>query len=555
METAQLPSSLFKRCIVNSFSKSISGVFNLNKTIQKSFFYNTLPLLLAIALFAASLLFSSKTTYRNAQHERQTQVLAISRNIYFDGLSTAWQPITDSVWNVSKLSSIAEASGPTIIRLEFPFHGVFGNLLATFTGWHNWIPILVSAVASILLFISSWLFYRQFLGYRESCISLFILSTSPMVLHFGQVPMPDILSLLGFSLSLYFSSLASYRRTISIPAIGIRNQWLYLVASSLSFGFALLAKASIILFLLPVLFIVAGSFQNRMKVIISLITFLAIAFIPLMLWQLLSVFDPQNSYSLIDMFTIDRNTQAGGLLRTITSAGFVMRTFAYLSFFGVGVIGVILSIAAAISSFSGRSNRVYLVFIASILLSYLAIPNLMQREPQYTLPVIFGLAFLSGEGFACLKFKLQGLKSQGFFYFIAIILLTVQLTVSSLAFKDLKADRVPSAEELARIGKLLGKDEKIIIISASYGPTPTFFLDRMSTILIHKPGMKSYDISEYSKAGFGYILFWDYSLRDGFSQKRRIVSSKAAHPDLYKKVSSKNKLIYSSDHAWLFKIS
>jgi hypothetical protein len=496
---------------------------------------------------------SIDSLYVSAQHERQSQTSGIALNIVKKGIASFWQPQVDFPMGRKSLENLNnEIPDITIVRYEVPFHGILNWPISLLVGWKSWTPSLISFGASLITIFLSWGFFSKFFESRSSFFGILILSTSPLFLHFGQVPMPDILSLMFLTCSLFFAAPSNLKGQDNYNPSSYPNRKVKsLLLSASFFALGILAKQSLAPFLLsPALLL--SSKEKTGRRIVTIFIYSIVAILPLLIWAGLSVFDnPLYSTNFIEMA---KDPSHKGFPQDLFTINFYLRSFAYISIFGVGFLGILLALYSLLALLKNRKYDFLLGAILGCLYLYINTPRLMWREPQYSLVVVFWLSFLASAGFQLLLNKLGsfGGFSRKILKYSLLLLFVVQLFTVTAGTLDLKASRIPNASELVEAGKLLPPEAKVIQISPSYGATPTFLLNR-KTILLENSSISALD--HYTKSGYKYILFWNYTLRSGFSGNRKTIIASEKYPELFDFCKNNFKSMFIDNGVHLFEIN
>ena len=497
-------------------------------------------------------IFSIDSLYVSAQHERQSQTSGIALNIVKKGIISFWQPEVDFPMNRRYTENFnTQIIDTTIIRYEVPFHGILNWPISILVGWKSWTPSLISFISSVVTIFLCWSFFSRFFEPKIAFFGVLILSTSPLFLHFGQVPMPDILSLMFLVASVLFATPYTFNHQSNADSSS-RSSWKIksLLLSASFFAMGILAKQSIAPFLLSPAMLLSSQERGRRR-ILTVILYSVIAILPLLIWASLSVFDnPLYSTNFIEMA---KDPNHKGFPQDLFTLNFYLRSFIYISIFGVGFLGVVLALYSLPSLFRNKKYDFFLGAVLGCLYLYISTPRLMWREPQYSLIVVFWLSFLASAGLQVLSRKSEYFSgfSKKIFRYSLLLLFIIQLFTVTAGTLDLKASRIPNAPELVEAGKLLPPEAKVIQVSPSYGATPTFLLNR-KTILLEDSSISALD--KYIKSGYRYILFWDYTLRSGFSGGRKVIVASEKYPKLFDFCKDKFKSIFIGNGVYLFEI-
>lgn len=486
-----------------------------------------IPFLFYFVFFLIGLI-NINSPFVNAQHERQNQTVSIAQNVAKFGLTGIFFPRADFSNPVSPESKY------TVIHWEFPFLGVFYLPFAFIGIQEFWIfriiMILISIIAGHCAF-KTFLFLTDNKAFSEILLSLFLFS--PFVLHFGQVPMPDMITTCFLVISFY-SALKFQQK---------QNNF-YLFQASLFFGLSLIAKASIIPFGLPIL----GMFWSKNKLMSKniQISFLwgLLPSLFLISWALLSLESPEGSWNLLQA----RKDQLDIVL-DLLSFNYYFRIICYISLFGIGFVGLFFTfkgIKAILES--NKSAALLFNILISMVFTYIVLHTKMWREPQYSVPILFWLLILAS--FSITSFEIIWRKNRK--YIITGML--VQLIISGYLTIDLKADRMPHIEQLEKVSKEIPVDARVLQLSRSYGGTICLYLKQHNLAKIEDAADPGQFLSEYKKYGYQYLLFFDYSLRkDLFSSKREWVYATETHKNVYDYARKNLILVKSDSNLKLFK--
>ena len=173
--------------------------------------------------------FQMRGPFLTAHNERQNQTFDIAQHVFHEGWSAILTP------KASFSLPGYEARPFTVIRQEFPFYGLLGWPLVKCLRNEEFVVRLISIVFALLSIELVYLILQRFLAPAMAAIGAALWGLSPLVLQFGQVPMPDILCTTGMLGAFWFALNSN------------------LPASSTCFLFAILAKVSVIFFGLPIL--------------------------------------------------------------------------------------------------------------------------------------------------------------------------------------------------------------------------------------------------------------------------------------------------------------
>jgi hypothetical protein len=451
--------------------------------------------------------------FLSASHERQNQTAELARDFALGGANAWLRPAAP----FSHAQDPARAR--TVIRFEFPFIGLLGWPFYRAFGTHAWIERLVVgllAAASVLLLHRLALRLSTPTGALAAAL---IWTASPLVLHYGAVPMPDIVAVTGL--------LAALRL-----ALDGRN-----LASAMAQAAALLAKPTVLPFCLPP-FLLQRSWPRRLA-------WAAAALLPLIAWNALASGDPPGSLSLLRTGATAPNGFPGDLFQFT----FYWRSLAYLVVFGLGPAGAALVLLGLPSAWRAAWFR---GFVASSMASYILAPRFMWREPQYSLPVLAGLCLVAGMGTTPGQAWVRRSVPRRLAGGVALVL---QLVTSTILVVDLKASRVPNFEDFAIAARILPPRARVLLVSPSYGASPAAWLGRNVLPMPPSDDPPEARLARLAGLGFSHLLFFENSLRAGpFSGARAWSSSWAAEARLLAHARASLELVHAGDRLLLFAI-
>jgi hypothetical protein len=145
-------------------------------------------------------------------------------------------------------------------------------------------------------------------------------AAAPLTLHFGQVPMPDIVCTAGFLAAFYFALRGS------------------LFGSSVCFLFAVLAKSSVVPFGLPVVvaLLLANGCRGVRPVVVTTILWGLLPATGLAAWLLLDFWSPPTPWTLFGTVGDSR-----GGIKELLGSSLYAKTAGCLLPYGVGVLGAL----------------------------------------------------------------------------------------------------------------------------------------------------------------------------------------------------------------------
>jgi hypothetical protein len=318
-------------------------------------------------------------------------------------------------------------------------------------------------------------------------------TTAPLIVHFGQVPAPDILATTGIAAAFLFA---------------LRGQ---LAFSSGAFLFSLLAKLSIIIYGLPVLIALLLARDCR-----SIRQFIKLSLrwglVPLtgeLTWLSLSLHDPPGSWVVFGGY---RPGEYGSIeFQDLIDPRFYVEPMMYLLPFGCGIVGII-GWLGALGSPSQMNPWLKGSIVIALGLNYV-VERIVWIEPQYTVPVLFWLVIAASFGFPRL-FELFRRDNRWKVALGAILLVHLVVVIGAVCF--LKASRVPNWPDLAAAGQQTPVDARVVVYVDTYRTSPPVWLNR-NTLQLNR--LSDSDPAEWNalarqlpnfqKAGFDYLMIFD----------------------------------------------
>lgn len=351
----------------------------------------------------------------------------------------------------------------TIVHFEVPFHGLFGWPAAAIVKGHDRaIARLVSVVFSL---ISIWWVYRvlrRWLDASSSLIGTAVWAMAPLILQFGQVPMPDILATTGLIIAFAYALQGN------------------LIASSGWFLFTVLAKLTVAPFGLPILAALLAARQCRsVRGLLGLsLSWGIVPLMGLLGWIALSLHDPPGSWVMVGGVG-DMGDRSMVHLRELVDPRFVGTPIVLLLAFGCGVLGVLGLLAAPWNS-TARMHVWIKAAIACAVISYYALEEIAWGEPQYSVPVLFWVVVAASFGFRPLLDKLTGTLTRRYALGLVVAL---HVTVVALGTLYLKACRIPNIRDLEAAGELLPTDARVVVWGCIHEVCPQVWLGHNALVL------------------------------------------------------------------------
>lgn len=415
--------------------------------------------------------------------ERQNQTYDIARHIF----QTGWPGILTPE---ASFSSAGYTALPfTVARLEFPFYGLFGWPFAAAFGHEHAVVRLIAVAFSLLSISLVFHILGHWLEPLSAVAGTFLWAFSPLVLHFGQVPMPDILCTAGLMLAFF---------------LALRGQ---LWASSAAFAFAILAKESIIPFGLPVLtaLLLAKKVHSVRSGVRLAVLWCAVPAVSLCCWLSLDFFGPRTPWTVLQTATDNTRGRLGDLL----VSRFYVESAACIVPFGVGLLGM-LALYFALTDGKGRMQRSLKLSIVFAAAFYWVVVVRKILEPQYFLPLVFWLVVAGSFGFAALwqRMGASRVARLGLFF-----LLMAHVAVAWRFTSDLKASRVPDYPAIETAARLIAPGARVAVVGRAYGAAPAVWLNRNVETVSDYPNDLAKDLPYLESMNFRYLLILDLESR------------------------------------------
>lgn len=480
--------------------------------------------------------------FTSVHYVRQNHTFDINRRVFQEGWSAVLTP---------KMSfSLPEnAQAPfTVARMDFPFHGLLGwPWAAFFPDREREIVRLISlAVAAV----SMGLFFRILRFWHDEQVALIICSIwlfSPLLLHLGQIPMPDIFSTMFMMAAFAFS---------------LRGR---LWGSALFFMMALLAKVSVIVYGLPILaaLILATRPGGIFPAIRLSVRWGLIPLAGLTSWILAGQHDPPSSWQIIGGVPCGER----GLIRLEDLLSFPMYVppFAMLLAFGCGVLGIAFGAASLRRLHPTPGSWLVGCVLVAIAAQYLLM-RITWLEFQYTLPVLFWVLWLASFGVAPFLKKIR--HGPGWKIVFAV-LLAGHVGVSMVCTAYLKKSRVSNIEAIEAAQDFLPKNARVIVFAFVGGTatSPPVWLKRNTLSLIDlanpsAPWNEAEFVSQVERlrgTGFGHLAVFDTDTRQRLASFLGPLSFETDHAvprsSIRRFCESKFKLIYEGNRIAVYDLN
>ncbi len=329
-------------------------------------------------LFLAVLLLQLDDPFLSAHNERQNQTFDMARHVYRDGWRSVLTPKVSYSWRGT------ETQPYTPMLMELPFHGVIAWPLTLVTTHERAVMRLISGAFALAAIQLIYLILRFWGPPGAAAAGAGVFALAPLFLHFGQVPMPDVISTAGMLGAFWFA---------------LRGR---LAASSICFLFTLLAKISSVVFGLPVLvaLVLARQCGSKKDFFRLAILWGWLPLSGLVLWEYLL-----NHYSPPTEMTIGQIMATRGSWENLAKLSFYEIVIGSLVPMGIGVAGFL----GLIFAWAGRQRLMNGWVKGAIIFSNAFFFLFVIRkvpEPQYLLPMFawcvigsaFGLIFCSRNG-------------------------------------------------------------------------------------------------------------------------------------------------------------
>lgn len=430
------------------------------------------------ALFVVVMLFQLDEPFLGAHNERQNETFDMARHVYRDGWRSVLTPKVSYSWpNALKQPY-------TAMLMEVPFHGIIAWPFTYITSHERALMRLVStAFALMSIQLLYWILYL-WVSPAAAAAAAGCWAMAPLVLQFGQVPMPDIISTAGLLLAFWFA---------------LRGK---LPAASLGFLFSMLAKPNSIVFGLPVLvaLLLARNCRSVRDILRVSILWGWLPLVGIVAWEfLINYFTPPTDMTILDVMGRSGENR---LLRL----SFYKFLFGCLFPMGTGVLGFL----GIIFAWKGGIKRLAPWLKVAIILSNFAFIVLVVRkvaEVQYTLIILIWLIMAASFGFEFLLAKWcesrlwrTGLAAA----MIVHVLMAIFFTV------DLKGSRAPNYPDIVRAGSILPPDARVIVLYRYYGASPAIWLNRnVVAVGGYSPSFFPSFCEKAFAAGFTHVMILD----------------------------------------------
>jgi hypothetical protein len=376
-----------------------------------------------------------------------------------------------------------EARPFTVMRQEFPFHGLLGW---PFVKWFGHERLLYGSFLRCFALFSIefvYLILQRWLNPGIAVVGAALWGFSPLVLQFGQVPMPDILCTTGMLGAFWFALKTN------------------LPASSAWFLFAILAKVSVIFFGLPILtaLLLAKNCRTTGDFFRIAISWGLAPLIGLLCWTALEIRDPDTPWTVVKLVNDNHRSSTRSLLAAKLYIFLLGSVFAY----GLGILGMLGCFMAATKKSVNIRPAIMITLVISNVL-YLLVVVAKIPEPQYILPLLAWLVVVAAFGLNRFMSRPLG---HGFSALITLAV-ALHLLVAFVFTCDLKASHVPAFKDIENAAKLIPANSRVIAAYPFYGAGPAIWLNR-NTYAVHTPEELEPVLPELQKDGFDYIIILD----------------------------------------------
>ncbi|MDB6108557.1 MAG: hypothetical protein JWR69_307 [Pedosphaera sp.] len=432
------------------------------------------------ALFLLTALFQLDAPFIAAHNERQNQTYDMARHVFHEGWRAVLTP------KVSFSLPGYEWRPFTIAQLEVPFHGLLGWPLARVAGHERMVVRLVSIAFALVSIQLLYLILRCWLKPAAATVGTAVWTTAPLVLHFGQVPMPDILCTTGILAAFFFA---------------LRGK---LWASSGCFLFAVLAKTSVLAFGLPILvaLLAARKCQCARDCFRCSILWGLAPLLGLSAWIALGLLAPPTPWTVLTIIT--ERGDFGALARP----SFYIFVLGCLLPFGMGILGALGFASAMLKKTPGMNPWIkWALIVANVF--YLVSVVRKIPEPQYTLPLLAWAVVAASFGFQSLIDRLGG----GILWRAALgAALGLHVLVVVIFACDVKASRVPNFTEIESVAGMLPVDARVVVVYRYYGASPAVWLNRNVFAIDNLPELEA-ELPKLQALGFNHLVILDLESR------------------------------------------
>jgi len=429
-------------------------------------------------------------------YERQNQTFDTACHVFNEGWSAVLTPKT------SFSLPGYEAKPFTVARLEVPFHGVLGWPLVKLFGHPAAVVRLISILFALWSIRLLYLILHHWLAPGLALAGAALWTFSPLLLHFGQVPLPDILCTTGMLAAFWFA---------------LKNN---LAASSGSFLFAILAKISIIVFGLPVLtaLLVARNCKTIPEFLRIAFCWGVIPLVGLIGWMSLEFFDPNTPWTIAKLLSGRSGVQ------DLLTVKFYFFICAILIPYGMGPVGILGCAVALARKCAPQikpgvkwallvSNFLYIIFVVRKI-----------QEPQYLLPSLAWLVVTAAFGISHLAEKINhgGRWRAG-----VVSLVCLQALTAFIFASDLKASRVPDFQSIEKAAASIPPGARVIVVYPFYGAAAAVWLNH-NVLAIDQITSLEADLPRLKKIGFSHLVLMDVKTRTKSASKESWLETLAA---------------------------
>lgn len=204
---------------------------------------------------------------------RQADTAAVARNF----IKFGFDPLRPRFDDLSNIPSGKD--NPAGYRMvEFPLYQLIGaslyKLFPVFSIeiWLRVVIILLSSATAILIYG----IVSQFIDIKTGILSAAAFAFLPYSIYYGRTILPDPFMVFWSVLSLYFGSLATFKKG--------KYFWILIFISALAGSIAVLAKPVGAFLLLPIIYLLLGKGMSK-KSLFAIFIYGIICVIPLLLWR------------------------------------------------------------------------------------------------------------------------------------------------------------------------------------------------------------------------------------------------------------------------------
>jgi len=403
-------------------------------------------ILLLQFLFFLTGCFHLNGPFLSMHHERQNQTFELAQHVFQQGWPAVWMPTASFSLNGAEVQSF------TIAHQQVPMHGLLGWPLARITHHEAASVVIVSLLFAVISLKVMYGILRVWLPPEPAVAGTLLWATAPLTLHLGQVPMPDILCTTGV--------MASF-------LCAMRGR---LFRSSFWFLFAILTKASVIVFGLPILIglLTASECRSAGRVVGLSLLWGAAPLAGLAGWIALEAHIPHTVWTLVGSMT----HQTVSAAPSVFSLKFYFLLIGCLVPFGLGFVGT-LALVFAPRNTSGKIPVSIKWAVVISCAAYLFCVVRKVAEPQYYLPLLACAVVAASFGLVPMVAWFRRWVS---WRPILGLVVGIHLIVAFVLTWDLKQSRVPDFAEIQKTAALIPAGARVVVVYRFYGASAGVWL-------------------------------------------------------------------------------